>query len=255
MILLLVVIVSIIIAVLFSLFVKKDANNTLLLAIILAPAFFYWLSDRIPVELGMGQLYAKFETALRMSTQTVLEETVASSALLSLPDQDSQITEGFETAPPEGTCLDYLLIKLNLVPQYPNPQYNRYIVYATHSIRNAIACGKLVGVVVLREDGKYVGSYDSSFLTEDEFAELAVLIQSNTIFGTALGYPEKRIREGEGYFAFVRTTDTLREAWKQFQSTRGAFLAVTDQELRFKGILTRNSIQNRLLGELARSRD
>ena len=265
------VVVSIIAATLFTLYVKNDANNTLLLAIILAPAFFYWLGDKVPVEFGMGQFRAKFDKALERPTQTVLGDKIDSSAILSLSDQVGHLTESFRraTAPPEGTCLDYLVLRPSLVPQFPNPEYNRYMVYATHSIRNAIACGKLVGVVVVDDDEKYLGSYDSNFfaeslsswgvfksnrlatgMTEKEFAEVATLIESNTIFGAALRYPDRRIREGEGYFAFVRTTDSLKYAWRQFHTMAGSFVAVTDRELRFKGILTRSTIQNLVLSEL-----
>lgn len=266
------VVASIIVAALFVLYVKKDANDTLLVAIIVAPALFFWLGDRVPVEFGTGRFYAKFDTALRTPTQSVLEEEVASSAILSLPDRIVQLTAGIRrgTAPSAGTCLDYLFLQPSLVPEYPDPEYNRYVVYATHSIRSAIACGKLVGVVVLDKDGKYLGSYDSSFfaeslsswavfksdhladgMTEKELAKLAELIESNTIFGTALRYPDKRIREGEGYFAFVKTTDPLRSAWQEFQRVGGAFLAVTDHDLRFKGVLTRSRIRDLVLRQLA----
>ena len=77
------------------------------------------------------------------------------------------------------------------------------------------------------------------------------MIEPKTIFGTELRYPERRIREGEGYVAFIKTADTLRYAWRELQSTKGSFLAVTDRRLKFKGILTRDAVEDILLDALA----
>ena len=266
MILLSILVASIVAAALFSRYFKREANSPVLLAIILAPALFYWLADRVPTEFGLGNFHAKFESTLRNSTEKALEEQVGST-LVEEARVLSQLDIHYDKAPPGGACLDYLVLRPSLVPEYPDSEYNRYMVFATHTISASIACGKLVGLVVLDKSGKYIGSYDSQFfaqslsswafhkrppeqMTEVEFADLAQVIESNAIFGTALRYPDTRIRDGEGYFAFLNTTDTLKDAWQRFQTMQGEFLVVTDRELKFKGILTRSRLRNIVLREL-----
>ena len=249
--------------------------DTLVVAIVLVPGIFYWFEKQGLTELGIAGFHAKFEGALEKQTQTALDgldEPIGSTLLL---DDDpaalsvAQLHDRHQGPPRGGACLDYLVLRPSLVPQYPAPEFNRYMVFATHTISSSIACGKLIGVVVLDDEDKYVGSYDSHFfdqslstwslftktqrlegMTEGQFDHLAELIEMNTVFGTALRYPRRRIKEGEGYFAFLRDTDTLRDAWKKFQTMRGTFLVVTDHELQFKGFLTRSGLRNLILQEL-----
>ena len=264
-----ILVASIVAAALFSRYFTNKANSTVLLAIILAPALFYWLEGRVLTEFGLGRFHAKFESTLLKPTEKALEEQVGST-LVAETQVLAHLDIQYDKAPPGGACLDYLVLRPSLVPEYPDPEFNRYLVFATRTISASIACGKLVGLVVLDESGKYIGSYDSKFfaqslsswtfykkerpleqMTEVELADLAHVIESNTIFGTALRFPDERIKDGEGYFAFLNTTDTLRDAWQRFQTMHGAFLVITDSELKFKGILTRRRLSNLVLRELA----
>ena len=245
------------------------------------PTIVYWVSDKIPTEFGLAGAYAKFDAPFRVPTQKVLEQKAAPIKVFSpLEPLETIDVPGlmlrYSEAQPEGACFDYLLLEPGRVPKWPHPEYNRYMVIATDAIRRSIACGKFVGVVVINDHGRYVCSYDRRFfaeslsawavfeterlssgrpdvnkLSDEEFADLAKQIESNTIFGTALRWPRKRIKEGEGYIAFIKNTDTVRYAWHEFQSKPGEFLAVTDRRLAFKGIITRNTIKDYLLGALA----
>lgn len=259
-------------AVFFYKCIKPDVSNTLLAALIFGPATLVWIADKDPTELGAGGIYAKFESTLNERAQDVLQDPAHKWSILSLAKSDRV----FDAAQGRGDCVEYLVLRPEHILRSSLADLNRYVVKTTISIKSALACGKLVGVVVLNDRQRYVASYDSNFFAEalslwtilknpaqiaededwkgmraNEIAQWADQILFHTIFGAALIAPDKRINPGEGYVAFIRETDTLQYAWKELQSTRGAFLVVTDRQLVFKGVLKRTTVQDLLLGQLA----
>ena len=259
-------------AVFFYKCIKPDVSNTLLAALIFGPAALVWIADKDPTELGAGGFYAKFQHTLNEPAQDVLQDPAHKWSILSLAESDRV----FDAAQGIGDCVEYLVLRPKHIPRSSPADLNRYVVKTTISIKSALACGKLVGVLVLDQRQRYVASYDSHFFAEalslwtilknpaeiaededqkgktaKEFAEWADQILFHTIFGAALIAPDKRIIPGEGYVAFIKETDTLQYAWKELQSTRGAFLVVTDRQLVFKGVLKRTTVRDLLLGQLA----
>ena len=217
-----------------------------------------WVAEKDPIEFGAGGFYAKVE---KKRVLDILHDPAHKWII-------KPLVKAYD-----GDCVEFVTLHPKDVPHPSSPDLNRYIVKTTTSIKAALDCGKLVGVVVLDHKERYVASYDSNFFTEalslwtisknpaegkdggsmtaNEFEQLANKIISHTIFGALLTAPDKRIQTGEGYEAYITETNTLKSAWNKLQNTRGEFLVVTDHERVFKGVLKRTTIQDLLLGQLA----
>ena len=144
--------------ILFLQHVKKDVSNTLLAAIFFAPAIFLWVADKDLAELGVASVYAKFNTTLhRRANEIYLKQKVAS---LTTP------SDGIPAASPQGECAPHLVLQPNRVPAPRTEKRNEYIVEAAAAIGSSLACGKLRGVVVLDDKGRYNGSFDAMFFAE-----------------------------------------------------------------------------------------
>ena len=89
-------------------------------------------------------------------------------------------------------------------------------------------------------------------MTPEEYAFWAEKILKKTVFGPALITPLERIDEGDGFFAIVKESDTVRYAWKELRRSGGSFLVVTDHQHYVKGVLTNDQLANLLLDMLAK---
>ena len=262
-------VLSIMAGILFLQHVKKDASNTFLAAIFFVPAIFVWVADKDLAEFGVASVYAKFNTILHQPTNKVyLNQKVAS---LTPP------ADGISPASPQGECAPYLVLQTNNIPSPRSKDRNEYIVEAAAAIGSSLACGKLRGVVVLDGKGRYNGSFDANFfaeavslwtafdpytsgkghyeprkLTREEYAFWADKILKRTVFGPALITPLERIDKGDGFFTFVKESDTVRYAWRELRRSGGSFLAVTDGRHNVKNVLTSDQLADLLLDMLAR---
>lgn len=262
----LVFVLSLIGGILFYQHIKPDASNTLLAILFFGPAVLVWVGDKDLSELGVGGIYAKFQSTIK---DLPLEKAVTS---LTTPPEHTGLTE----ASPLGECAPILRLQPNRVPKDSAKATNEYIVHSTGALGSSLACGKLLGVVVLDKYGRYRGSFDGKFFSEatslwmifksdtpegnalvrqklspNQYEFWANMIKYRTVFGPALLTPDERIEAGEGFVAYVKETDSIRYAWEELQDTRGNFLAVTDRRLKFKSVLTRKAVEQLLLDQIA----
>ena len=251
--------------------VKPDASNTLIAILFFGPAALAWVGDKELSELGVGGVYAKFESTVKQGGG---ELPLAKDAPVLTPSPNKTL----HGASFFGECASFLRLESHRVPTGPPAAINQYLVHATGAIGSSLTCGKLVGVVVLDEHGRYSGSFDGQYFAQatslwmifrsgedgdddatvlqqlslQQYAHWAEMIKTRTVFGAALLSPRARISAGEGFVAFVKESDSIRYAWEELQDTRGDFLAVTDRKLEFKSILTRRTVQDIFLERIVR---
>ncbi len=118
-------------------------------------------------------------------------------------------------------------------------------------------CGRLIGVVVVDDRERYLGSYDRSFFAELSalwvvagtqprlsVKDVVSLFGSHTIFGASLRFPEKRLVPSERFVAAINRNASLAEAMQRFSETNVPFLALTDEQGLLTGILPRKRVVN-----------
>ena len=69
----------------------------------------------------------------------------------------------------------------------------------------------------------------------------------NSIFGTALEYPEARIEAKEGFHVSVQQNQSVSEALELLLTSGKDFIAVVDSFGRFQGTITRTILLDKLL--------
>lgn len=233
-------------------YVKPDVGDSLFASLIFIPAIAWMMQGMIQglilTEVGFLGFSAKFAAQVNQPVAT-LSSPLASLTKEISPPEDSVAAmqhDAFWEA-----CEEYLIIKTDNVPSQ-NPALAKYIVGATSAIRSSLACGRLVGVIVLDQDARYEGSYDSSFFAEalslwtvpsqTEVQQVSRTILQRTLFGTALRFPKQRIRPGEGYVAAVHEGATITEALYLLDRSAGNFIVVTDAQGRLKGAASRQEV-------------
>lgn len=253
----LVLIASAVCAGLFRYYVKKDAGDALLASILFAPAMLFWIQDKAVSELAGFGLSAKFSEASQKAVSSVAVE-IKDLAVFSPAANDPNI----EQSAYWEVCVDYFVVRPSRIPQAP-VSLAKYIVNASYLIRTSIACGQFIGVVVLDDNDRYLGSYDRDFFAESlsiwavpdadgpiDRQALSSRIMSTTMFGASLKFPDKRIVPGEGFVAMVDENATIKSAFGVFQKTKASFLVITDATRKFKGILPYKAVSTSLLSIL-----
>ena len=252
--LLVIILVGVIFAALIRLFVKKDLGDALFASITFAPALIFWIHDKDISELTGFGLSAKFASEAKKEVSSA-DIDIKDLAIFSLSADDPN----FARAAFFEACADYFVIRPSKVPKEPSALVD-HIVFTSSAIKSSLACGRLIGVIVLDDNDRYLGSYDKGFFAESlsiwavpdgadqiEKEVLSARIMRTTIFGAALRFPDKRITPGEGFVAAINENSTIDMAFNEFQETGASFLVVTDATGRFRGILSyRNVIQTLL---------
>ena len=248
---------SLFVAFVFKQFIKQDAGDTLLAAIIFLPTLLVWIQNNNISEFTGFGLSAKFSDEASKSVSDLkvsipdLTKLTASSDL-----SDAELNAYFEG------CSDFFVLKPSIVPK-DQAKLDLFIARAAWAIKSSITCGKLTGVVVVDDRGKYLGSYDDSFYLEAlsiwsmsendqpiSSSQLSRKIRFFTMFGASMKFPDLRIRPGEGFVAAINEDQTLQQAFAKFQETGADFLVVTDELGTFKGILKYRDVVDSFLSVL-----
>ena len=261
--LLAILIISFFVAVWFYKCIKSDATDRLIAALVFLPALFFLVKSLQLEELtGLG-ISATFRGETTKSVQPLSRVTdVAEVSLTNDPSDfdpsDFRLHSTFET------CADYYILRPDRIPDFRSPKIYEHIFYATSAIGSSVACGRFLGLIVLDENGRYLGSFDKDFfigtsslwtlLQVDEQIVPATLgrrIDQIAVFSAALKFPLARIMHGEGSNQNAINQDaSIGEAFIKFQESNGKFLAVTDTLGRFKGILSRRKVEAALIRAL-----
>ena len=242
-------------AILFKRFVKPDVGDALLASLVFAPAFLYWIQAQPLAELTGFRLSAKFNSEAKTAV------TAIASDFKNLIIHSSSADDPVALASSEG-CVEYIVARPSRVPEYGSA-LDSYTVITSRAIKNSIACGRMLGIVVLDDSDKYIGSYDKEFFSETlslwaadagpesiASSDLALKIRTTTMFGASLRYPDERIKPGEGFVAAINEDATIEHAFRKFENTGANFLVVTDATGKFRGIITFRSVVQFLLGAL-----
>lgn len=263
--LIIVLLCSLVVAIAFKRYIKVDAGESFLLSLIFVPALLI-IIDRLPIsELSGFGLQAKFSSESSREVSTLIKP-IQESEVLSLLETDPD----FERAAFFEACVEYFVLRPSLVPSMSdNPsEFFQYITNSAYAIRSSIACGALSGVLVIDDDGRYIGSYEAKFFAESlaiwaapdfgegeeadqvDIEDLANRLLQQTIFGAALRFPDKRIVPGEGFAAAVNGRLPLRAVLRVFDETNAPFLAVTDARGVLIGVVKYETAQRILLSAL-----
>ncbi|PRY26382.1 hypothetical protein CLV78_101477 [Aliiruegeria haliotis] len=249
---------SVLLAWLFQKYVRPEAGDALMASLIFVPVLIFLVGDRKLIEVSGFGFAVKLEEAGASRLDDVFSEQLTED----LP-QDLTMASPDELAAYFQACERHFVIRTNLVPDWKSDMIDPYVVYATEAIRGSLACGRLIGVIVLDEDDSYVGSYDAGFFQESlslwtiptgtSKEAVAASIRQRTIFGTALVHPTKRLTPGEGYVAAINERATLFEAFEAFEEIEGEMLVITDTLGRMKGVLDRQAVRDKILGKVVSS--
>lgn len=263
MLLLIVIALSLLAAAAFKRYVKRDVGDALLASIIFIPALLFWVGKLPVTELSAFGLSGKFAHEARRAIGSLVEP-VGSFATTSLAETELD----FEHAAFFEACNEYYILRPSRVPaRGPEvaDEFSFYIANSTLAIKSSLACGSLLGVIVLDEGNRYIGSYDASFFAEAlamwavpnltdsspmDVSALANHILESTTFGAALQYPDERIKPGEGFVAAVNERLPLSQALPIFDETNAPYLVITDARGIFKGLLTYDRVAETLLSAL-----
>jgi hypothetical protein len=257
--LLAVFVVSVLLALGLRLWPRVRIGDALTAAIMFVPALLYWADGKPLEEISGGTegitLKLRAAAALPVSKIDLKLESVAIKY-----DPDRKID--MDRAGYWGECWDYVTVRSSDVPVDVSTR-DRYIVTLAIAIRASLLCGRLIGIVVVDERERYIGSYDDSFFVELaalwtvagaesrlSVTDIASLFRSHTIFGASLRFPEKRLRSGEGFVAAINRDAPLAAALERFAETNVPFLALTDEYGTLTSILPRQRVVNIVLQTL-----
>ena len=244
-------------AVWFCTQIKRDTNDKLIATIIFLPAVLFLIESLELQQLTGPGFSATFKVETKKPVQSLARAGEIAEVSLVNDPTDFRFHSNFET------CSEYYILRPALIPDFNSPQIYSHVYFATSAISSSIACGKFLGLVVLDDHGRYLGSFDRAFfvgasslwtlLDVDEHivpTELGKQIDQIAIFSAALKFPVQRILRGEGYTAAINQNATLGDAFTKFQEMEGTFLVVTDTLGIFQGILPRRKVESSLLRAL-----
>jgi hypothetical protein len=230
-------------------FIKPDAGDNFLAALVFAPTILMIAATSIKFNLEMLGFKASIERAADKKAYEVTGD-LKKLAIFSLTDNDPN----FALAAYFEACADYFVIRPSKIPT-DAVELNKYVVDVTYAVRSSIACGKLQGVVILDDASHYLGMFDPEFFFESlsiwavptsgepiPFADLASRIETFTIFGASLKYPIQRIQAGEGYTNSIDENSSLRAAFEVFRESKAQSLPLVDSDRRFKGMLSYRTV-------------
>ena len=241
---------------------KVRLGDALTGAIMFVPALLYW-ADSLPIDEITG---GKDGITLKLHAAANLPVSEIDLKLESVAIQhDPDAATGSRVAAFWEHCGDYVTVRSSEVP-VDAAERDRYVVTLALAIRASLLCGRLIGVVVVDERERYIGSYDASFYAELaalwtlygaepelNSSEVASLFSRNTIFGASLRFPEKRLQSGEGFVAAINRDAPLAAAIDSLAETNAPFLALTDELGALAGILPRSRLVDVVLGALTAS--
>jgi CBS domain len=238
-------------------YIKRNIGDAALAAIVVTiPLIFWGTSGRISEISGLG-VTAKFADVARIRINAG-DLQIKRVSIIEAPGEGSEHAAMFEV------CSPIIAMRSDEKPSDMNERYRNVYVF-TKAIAASLNCGKLKGVVVLDSQKRYLGSFEPSFFAESaglwtlmrpdqsldkplDRLEQGKLIAANTTFGTAILYPEVRVKvDGEGFEATIRENASLEEAIEALHLVRRPFLAITDGLGRFKGIVTRDDVLTEIL--------
>jgi hypothetical protein len=164
-------------------------------------------------------------------------------------------------------CKKYVVLRTSEIPEEQNAQAEQ-MFQIIEVIRASVICGEFIGLVILDDKDRYIGSFDRNFFLETVIpwsklvdypanksqSDIANWIKSNSTFGTALEFPEKRIASGEGFRFCVRQNQSVSEALEILLTSGKDFVAVVDNYGHFEGTVTRALLLNRLMLTLVPNR-
>ena len=240
--------ISVVVALGLRIWSKVHPGDALTAAIMFVPALLYWADGKPLEEISGGTdgITLKLRAASTLPVSEI-DLDLESVAVRHDPEaaMDNRVTAFWEK------CGDYITVRSSDVP-VDMAERNQYIMTLAKAIRASLLCGRLIGVVVIDERERYIGSYDATFFAElaalwtvagaeqqPSASEVATLFSRHTIFGASLRFPEKRLQSGEGFVAAINRDSPLSAALERLAETNASFLALTNEHGILTGILPR----------------
>lgn len=246
--------ISLVLSVLALLFFRFYMNIKLseqsILAVTFLPTLLVWADGRISEfnAFGIGAKFnpiAEKKIEILFSDQGINVYMTKSEALRRIDASYERLSQG---AYFQG-CHDFIFVRPSMVPKSEH-DFSRHALAFAQTIVASSACGRFVGVIVLDEDNRYLGSYDKGFFYElgslwaladpsqvTAAAEVWQRISSYTVAGAAIKYPDVRLKSGEGFIAAVSEATTVKDFLKEFQRSGANFIVVTDAYGKLQGII------------------
>lgn len=249
-------------AIMLRLWSKIRIGDALTAAIMFLPALLYWV-DSMPLEEISGGKDGVTLKLRAVSASPLSDLSLDLEAVAVRHDPDAQ-TDNMTAAFWEK-CGDYITMRSSDVPD-DAAERDKYVVNLATAIRASLRCGRLIGVVVVDERERYIGSFDATFFAEltalwtmadadrrPSASDLASMFSQHTVFGAALRFPETRLESGEGFDAAINREAPLAFALQRFAETNATFLALTDERGVLTGILPRKRVLDAILVALVGS--
>lgn len=236
---------------------KPDLSETTLLALMLGAPVLALAASGALSELSAFGVTTKFKAAANAPVAAVSQPVDKAAILAPVAAADleaARLDASFQM------CRPVVAIRAT---ELPPERREATVAYLAMAVSVSMTCEGFVGVVVLDERDRYLGSFPPAFFHEAgaiwtlggtgrEPAELGRLIMARTVFGAALAYPEARLKSGEGRVVAINRSATLAEAYALLRKERFSFAAVTDETGRAVGYVTRDAIQHALQDALTR---
>ncbi|MGB0854350.1 MAG: hypothetical protein ACPGSI_13740 [Pikeienuella sp.] len=237
----------------YGLGVKLDGLGfaTLLIAVFAI----YWVEGgRVEkFSIGGSGVNATFAKDTRAPALSVGRRVGDKDVLIFSPD-DEDITS---IAWWEG-CAEYLVIPTDEIPD-SDKELAIYYALMAGAARSSLLCGDFIGFVVLDENRRYVGSFGAAFFQETfgwwavdttDRDKLLEMFKERVIFATALRFPETRIEQGEGFVLALTQNATIADAHRTLSAANKPFVAITDPQGVFRGVLDRDTVRDQLINSL-----
>ena len=238
---------------------RAKVGDALTAAIIFVPALLYWLDGKPISEISGGTSGITVKMDLT-SSLPVSEIDLGLDSVAVRHDPETAVDN--QWAAYWESCGDYIMVRSADGPT-DTTERDQYLVTLAAAIRASVLCGRLIGVVVVDERERYIGSFDKSFYAElaalwvvsgaeqrPSAKELFSLYNSFTIFGASLANPERRLQSDEGFVAAINRDAPLSSALQLLAEKNVPFLALTDEQGVLTGILPRSRVVDVILQAL-----
>ena len=234
---------------------KPDLSETALLAFIFGIPILGLAASGGLAEFSGGGFAAKFRDISLTPVHRISRPI--DNTLIVTPPKASELA-GTKIEANFGICRPLIVLR---VGDKSEKIQDSFVSYLAVVINTSISCGNFIGVVILDNDGHYLGSFSKDFFHEAgaiwaisienrSAEEIAQFMLSRTVFAAALAYPDVRMKTGEGQNVSVREDISIAKAYERMRDKKFPFAAIINEDGRVTGVVTMEDVRNALLSTL-----
>jgi hypothetical protein len=187
------------------------------------------------------ELFEKFRIIVRAAAATPVI-SIAKAEALALSDEDAN-KRYYDWAAFWLICQPYLVLMDGETPSPDNEGFKNFVLKVAPLVRASILCGTFKALVVIDKGERPIGYFPHGFLTEIiSVADSDYDAILKTELGLIFKAPKGRAGASDGRKLVVKRDTKAIEALERMKSEQVDVAPLTDEQGRFRGIITREAL-------------